>query len=553
MGTKQSKELSKPTFTKEDEYNDENSPPPPPPESEASESGIDGDDDDDDDGYSIVDVDAQSVTSSHRSHRSHQSSRRSSRHSSRHSSHRSTTTSTRRRKKKKHHHHHHGPLRRSQTPDDENTSLGSSYLEQDEDWLQEDAFFDHSCSDTDCSWASDDSDYTSMFSLYEEDLQPTKWMRRFEDWLNGGDEIFHSSQEENDEDSSEEEEEDEESTVMSSNLSVVLEVKEDDDGSKDLENASAFASKYAVFETKTETETKTTRLQIQDYDDQDEPYREEKDTDPDENNSLNDSSTDFNDLPPTRRRYPPEKPESIDLSGMFQNKNSRKLKKQLLPILSVEELETDMDDVSSIGSNDFPTLQIEPGSIPWTDLSQEAQENWERFGWNEIPWNAIIQEKKDAEQHALNVASFRKHERDLRREFRKTRRADRKIRRKIRDQRALRNKRGGGKLTAYQLEEEDPIKEDGERVEKLIRRIMKRAEKEEAIRKKLTEAEDARRKKAKQIALGMNVGGDDENAIKVKDMSLDLELRSRPWNSRSHADRSELLYQTLFRPFTKNV
>lgn len=54
--------------------------------------------------------------------------------------------------------------------------------------------------------------------------------------------IFHSSQEENDEDSSEEEEEDEESTVMSSNLSVVLEVKEDDDGSKDLENASATLS-----------------------------------------------------------------------------------------------------------------------------------------------------------------------------------------------------------------------------------------------------------------------------------------------------------------------
>ena len=120
----------------------------------------------------------------------------------------------------------------------------------------------------------------------------------------------------------------------------------------------------------------------------------------------------------------------------------------------------------------------------------------------------------------------------------------------------MRNKRGGGKLTAYQREEGDnmPVIEDGERVESLIRRIMKRAEKEEAERKKLTDVENEKRRKAKQEALGMIPSGEEEeDKIKVKDMSLDLELRSRPWNSRSHADRSEILYQTLFRPFTKNI
>ena len=66
--------------------------------------------------------------------------------------------------------------------------------------------------------------------------------------------------------------------------------------------------------------------------------------------------------------------------------------------------------------------------------------------------------------------------------------------------------------------------------------------------------ENEKRRKAKQEALGMIPNGEDEEEkIKVKDMSLDLELRSRPWNSRSHADRSEILYQTLFRPFTKNI
>ena len=65
--------------------------------------------------------------------------------------------------------------------------------------------------------------------------------------------------------------------------------------------------------------------------------------------------------------------------------------------------------------------------------------------------------------------------------------------------------------------------------------------------------EEGEKRKARQEALGMGGMAVDDNIIKLKDMSLDLELRTRPWNSRSYSDRADLLYQTLYRPFTKNV
>ena len=51
-------------------------------------------------------------------------------------------------------------------------------------------------------------------------------------------------------------------------------------------------------------------------------------------------------------------------------------------------------------------------------------------------------------------------------------------------------------------------------------------------------------------ALGEETG---KKAAKVEELDFDLEMRERPWNSRSIADRSEILYRSLYRPFTKNV
>ena len=90
---------------------------------------------------------------------------------------------------------------------------------------------------------------------------------------------------------------------------------------------------------------------------------------------------------------------------------------------------------------------------------------------------------------------------------------------------------------------------DGESVETLIRRIMARAEKEQIERDRKAAEENARRMQAKMEAIGVQVIG----APKVEAYSLDLEMRERPWNSRSHADRTDLLYESLYRPFTKNV
>ena len=541
MGSKQSKDAHAIESFSNESYS--SAPPPPPPTPTPPSLPPDSDEDNQEDAHSIVDVadDEAAETSSNRS--SHRSSRRSSHQSSHQSSHRSSH------QKNQHSHYHNGPLRRSKIDPDDTMSLGSSYLEEDEDWLAADTLFDHSCSDTDCSWQSDDSDYTSMFSLYEEDLQPTKWMRRFEHWLQGGDVEFHSSQEEDTDDDSNEDEDDENSRVSSKQRSALSTISEEE-GSKTGEHTPARPSKYAIPE-----QQKVQVLHVEDYETEEDGDDDDDDNDNNDNDNDNDNGdnneTESYTPTTTRRRHAPAQPES-DLAGLFQHKSIRKNKRKLLPVLTLQEEDRDMDDLSSIGSEDLPTLNIKPGSIPWSDLQEDDQSSWTNFGWNQENWDQIIQEKKDAEAHAKNLAGFRKHERKLRRAFRKQRRADRKVRRGIRDQRALRNKRGGGKLTAFQREE-DPAQEDGMKVEQLIRRIMKRAEKEEEARKQKTFEETERRRKAKQAALGIQTSGNDEDAIKVKDMSLDLELRSRPWNSRSHADRSEILYQTLFRPFTKNV
>ena len=97
------------------------------------------------------------------------------------------------------------------------------------------------------------------------------------------------------------------------------------------------------------------------------------------------------------------------------------------------------------------------------------------------------------------------------------------------------------------------VQENGMKVEVLIRRIMKRAEAEDKIRRAETAVLDAKRKKARQEAIGMGGMAADDKQLQMQDMSLDMELRTRPWNSRSYSDRSDILYQTLFRPFTKNV
>ena len=66
------------------------------------------------------------------------------------------------------------------------TSESSSFFYDSEGNPIEDPYHDITCSDTDCSWMSEDSDYTSIFTLFEEEMEPTKWMVKFNKWLKGG-------------------------------------------------------------------------------------------------------------------------------------------------------------------------------------------------------------------------------------------------------------------------------------------------------------------------------------------------------------------------------
>jgi hypothetical protein len=66
-----------------------------------------------------------------------------------------------------------------------------------------------------------------------------------------------------------------------------------------------------------------------------------------------------------------------DFSKKYKIKTKNKKKLILLPL-----------------ENKLKLLNSEPGSMPWTKLSQEAQKHWVGLGWNKIKWDAIIQEKK---------------------------------------------------------------------------------------------------------------------------------------------------------------
>jgi len=518
MGAKNSKPPPPPTLSEDSvPESDEDSVPesgengvPESGENGVPESGEDGDNEEGD--YFVIDFDDDA--DEHASHRSS--------HSHSHSHHQTHP----------HRHTHrrrgNGPLRRSKSikddDNDEDTSFVSTYDKQEtnDDWLLDDVMYDHSCSDTDCSWASDDSDYSSMFSLYEEEMKPTKWMRRFQEWLEGGDIDISKETQNNDEEK----------------------------GNNDDEKMKQLTSKYAVFETPNKGEL----LQLKE-EPEEEGKEEQHKEEVDDNNDMapeEDTNTGNNDGP-----------EDDDLPAAFNQPftkaATRAMKLKLLPILDMAEtMNTEMD----VGDS----LKLEPGEIPWEDVDPVAQQAWIRFGWNEENWNVVIEEKRMIEVEKQRNKDIRKTERKFRRQFRKERRKARKKRRKVRDRRAERNRRGGGKKWNEEREEEEAkdfvdsnsssdeeieVREDGMRVEELIRRIMKRAEKEDILRREKNEIENAKKRKARQEAIGMLAVEDSD--IQVKDMSLDMELRTRPWNSRAFGDRTELLYQTLYRPFTKNV
>ena len=92
-----------------------------------------------------------------------------------------------------------------------------------------------------------------------------------------------------------------------------------------------------------------------------------------------------------------------------------------------------------------------------------------------------------------------------------------------------------------------------ESAEDLIRRIMKRAEKEQAEIVKAKAKEKEERRRAQLEALGvLDVEGAQEGVAGVDiDEDLDLALEENPWNTRDFGSRTEILHRTLYRSFAR--
>ena len=73
---------------------------------------------------------------------------------------------------------------------------------------------------------------------------------------------------------------------------------------------------------------------------------------------------------------------------------------------------------------------------------------------------------------------------------------------------------------------------------------MARAKREQEERDRKAAEDNAVRHAAKLAAIGIDpsaMGADADKKPKVEEVDFDLEMRERPWNSRSHADRSDIL------------
>lgn len=516
--------------------------------------------------------------------------------------------------KPRHRHRHHGHRHhRHRAGDEESSKLSfdssesgstksnlSSHYSTTQSEYSSARYADITCSDTDCSWISEDSDYSSIFSLYEEDMEPTKWMVKFDKWLRGGDiyEGVHDKDKKQIETESEYVEVDkigDGSEVMSMASSKVEEcneisniplneqpntIEEQADSKRHkeqcqgklhrVEKSSAEAnqetctpSKYAVVKTSTEPGSVLVENDLPNISTQ--------------VSGVNDSTKNMDassvELPVEGSRtkknnsIPAEiKPDTN--KSQFSVPRRRYLHRQLLPIRS--ESEFSMDDAETENYETPNPAKImqhtdalpQPGSVPWRELTRAAKAAWRSWGWNHENWNQIIKDREIEVERKHALKAWRRDGRKYRREIRKERRENRAERRRLREERKRKNRRGRHSSQSMPSKN-DPMYESlldrkRESAEVLIKRIMARAEQEQKERDRKAAADNAVRQKAKLAAIGIdpnNLGpeNEDENSNKVEELDFDLEMRERPWNSRSHADRSEILYRTLYRPFTKNV
>ena len=465
-----------------------------------------------------------------------------------------------------------------------------------------DPYADITCSDTDCSWISEDSDYSSIFSLFEEDMEPTKWMVKFNKWVRGGDIYDDGREEEEEKEKAEGGSDSDGAHSVASDSSDRSSLLVDDPAEESKSEASSSGtcstpSKYAVVKGADEStippviEEKRSpiirmsyRRQVPEADavesrvDSDLDSEEDRldanvgvgasDEDCDlEVTSHRSSPVEVDPVSPRSRSF--SKPET-ERASQFSQVQRRFLHREMLPVRTPSELELDAAETEEMKPVD-PAIHMQrteslpqPGSVEWRELTRAAKAAWRSWGWNHENWNDIIKKRAEATERQRNLKAWRKEERKYRRRIRKDRRKNRDERRKIREDRKRRNRRGGRVKDAI-LSSSGPsdrdrgdsgIRNHPETAEVLIKRIMARAKREQEERDRKAAEDNAVRHAAKLAAIGIDpsaMGADADKKPKVEEVDFDLEMRERPWNSRSHADRSDILYRSLYRPFTKNV
>jgi hypothetical protein len=513
------------------------------------------------------------------------------------------------------------------------TSAASSLLFDADGIPIEDPYADITCSDTDCSWISEDSDYSSIFSLFEEEMEPTKWMVKFNKWIQGGDiyddhdgrESEEKEEEEKDDDDGGKDKDEEDwdsdndrSAAPETSVKRLLLLENDPDAESESAAGTCTPSKYAVTkdtdleETISEEKRRAPiirisyRRQVSEPDESADPESAEPESEAEAESKEDGPSTNVNfnvsvgagaDSIGDEANYC-SSPDDVDADSprsvvnsnpetervaQFSQVQRRFLHREMLPVRTPSELELDAAETEEMKPID-PAIHMQrtdglpqPGSVEWRELTRAAKAAWRSWGWNHENWNDIIKKRDEEAERQRNLKAWRKDERKYRRQVRKERRINRGERRKIREERKLRNRRGGRMRDVNESASSVDHAGGGgsggggggggggrggrnnlnlETVEVLIKRIMARAEREQEERDRKAAADNAVRHAAKLAAIGIDpsvMSEEGTNKPKVEEVDFDLELRERPWNSRSHADRSDILYRSLYRPFTKNV
>lgn len=380
-----------------------------------------------------------------------------------------------------------------------------------------DEWGDLTCSDTDCSWDSEDSDYSSILSMFEQDLKPSQWMRKFQRWLDYVPEtVVETSDEEDSAD------------VRSLTSGDVP----DSDRASSTPRQDPQIDEVPLLQA-AETEVLPP----------DEPPSPEVS---DEHSAAAGSEFGGGDGPSPRLM------PAVESIRRSPSPERDLVKRQLLPMDYVER-PAGVDGVDNLDANDRV-------NFTWRELPTARREMWQALGWSEATWNV----PKNGESSAAAISGLgagRKRpvvDEQYMQDLREARRARRRERKKRREKRRKRRDRRAELQEQRRLREAATKKELPETAEALIRRIMARAEREHAkmVQSSAKEAEERRIKNL--IALGILdangntviAGSSPATGIDV-DFDLGEQLAEHPWAQRDYGDRLKILHETFFRPFTK--